>query len=149
MNKTIIEPRYLAAGPFIDSLARVTLPPDPTVLHSLPEEAIIDKNCMERIITPIEQRENFSEGLALFKRHENWGFIDPTGQVVIKAHYNWAENFSEHLACVKKGFKKGYIDLKGNFVIEPQFEDAQSFSEGLAAVLLKSSESDPDVLLPK
>jgi hypothetical protein len=141
MDKFLIEPKYVMAGPFIDSLARVTLAPDPQLGV---QEAIIDKRAMERVVTPLEQRENFSDGLALFQRHNKWGYVDSTGQMAIKARYIWADRFSENLACVKKDFKKGYIDTQGKMVIEPQFEDGHAFTEGLAGVLLKTNLSEPE-----
>jgi len=65
---------------------------------------------------------------------DKWGYIDKTGQIVIKPQFDNAENFSEGLARVKVGDKYGYIDKTGQIVIKPQFDRAGNFSEGLAEV---------------
>jgi hypothetical protein len=62
------------------------------------------------------------------------GFIDKTGNIVIKPQFNSAWKFSQGLAAVFIGDKVGYIDKMGNIVIKPQFNSAWKFSEGLAAV---------------
>jgi WD40 repeat protein len=89
----------------------------------------------------------FSEGLAavhletklmgLLGSGIKGGYIDKTGQVVIKPQFDIANNFSEGLACVGIGHSKpkyGYIDKTGQVVIKPQFDIANNFSEGLACV---------------
>jgi hypothetical protein len=72
--------------------------------------------------------------------NSKWGFIDKTGEVVIKPKYTRVEDFSEGFAAVKAGGthfrdgKWGFIDRTGKEVIPPQYEWVRSFSEGLAAV---------------
>ena len=63
-----------------------------------------------------------------------YGYVNRTGQFVIKPIFEEAGPFSEGLACVKKGGRYGSIDKNGMFVIKPQFEDSFFFKEGLAAV---------------
>lgn len=63
-----------------------------------------------------------------------WGFINPSGQFVIKPHFNSARNFSEGLAGVQVGLKWGYVDKTGKMVIKPQFDEAGPFIDGLANV---------------
>jgi hypothetical protein len=62
------------------------------------------------------------------------GFIDTTGQVVIKPVFRTAGEFSEGLAAARVNGTYGYIDETGNFVIQPQFDYATPFSEELAIV---------------
>lgn len=62
------------------------------------------------------------------------GFIDSTGQVVIKSTFRSAGDFFEGLAAARINGTYGYIDASGNFIIQPQFEYAIPFSEGLAIV---------------
>jgi len=79
----------------------------------------------------------FSEGLAAVEFYgvdNKRGFIDTTGEEIIKPEFDRVHNFSEGLASVRSGKVWGYISKKGEFVIKPQFEYAGSFSEGLAAV---------------
>lgn len=92
----------------------------------------------------------FSEGLAAIAKRVpntsgNWGFIDESGNVVIRPVFNNAKPFSDGLAAVIVGETKGvigkvgYIDKTGQFVIQPQFdtggvESDYAFSNGLAAV---------------
>lgn len=72
----------------------------------------------------------------LFQIFENGktGFINSTGQVVIKPTFLTAGEFSEGLASARINGTYGYIDETGKFVIQPQFDYATPFSEGLAVV---------------
>lgn len=63
-----------------------------------------------------------------------YGYLNKTGEVVIKPGFQIATSFAEGLAAVTIGDKWGYIDKTGKQVIKPQFSGADSFCEGLAAV---------------
>lgn len=63
-----------------------------------------------------------------------WGFINPSGTVVIPAKFDQVGSFSLGRAAVKISEKWGFIDQTGKIICPPRFEDARSFSEGLAAV---------------
>ena len=65
-----------------------------------------------------------------------YGFIDPTGNLVIPCKYDGVGSFSEGLAEVKLDGKWGYADPTGNMVIPCKYDRADSFSEGLALVKL-------------
>jgi len=108
--------------------------------------------------------ENFSEGLAAvcidptrfakkppaendFNIPGKWGFIDASGELVIKAEFVAVKHFNDGLAPVYVGGRNvmcagpvegkwGFVNRQGKLVLKPQFEPAQSFSEGLAAVSL-------------
>jgi hypothetical protein len=62
------------------------------------------------------------------------GYIDSTGQVVVKPKFDEAWRFSEGLAPVLINDKWGYVDEAGKLVMKPQFFDARPFYEGLALV---------------
>lgn len=62
------------------------------------------------------------------------GYIDATGQVVIKPQFDYASYFYEGLASVVIDGKFGFINKSGKFVISPQFDVAKDFSEGLAII---------------
>src|SRR5262249_10638334 len=98
------------------------------------KDALLDKNGIITLISPLQIREQYSEGLALYTHHNRWGYIDQSGNKVIKSHWDWADKFSDQAACVRKGFKKGFIDHEGKVIVPPTYEDAQGFSEGLAAI---------------
>ncbi len=64
----------------------------------------------------------FTEGRAAVKVGNKYGFIDPTGKLVIPAQYDCAQGFREGLAPVLVGEKIGFIDLQGNMVLAAQYE---------------------------
>jgi hypothetical protein len=78
----------------------------------------------------------YYEGLARVKMEKKWGFIDTTGNVVVKPKYNEVENFSDGLARVRTGTKWGLVDKSGNEVIKPTFDAIYEFINGKAQVLL-------------
>jgi hypothetical protein len=96
---------------------------------------------------------SFSEGLVPIETKGKWGFMDPTGTLVIEAKFEDAENFSEGLAPVKVQVSEtvwcpagesgnrsgttmmyGYIDKTGKMVIPAVFNSVEPFSEDVAAV---------------
>lgn len=98
----------------------------------------------------------FREGLAAVltipeqnsagKLTAKWGFIDGTGQWVLKPQFETASDFSNGVACVRGEFDGdaitlqekpktwGYINREGKFVIPPVYMHASPFSEKLAFV---------------
>ncbi len=62
-----------------------------------------------------------------------YGFIDPTGKVIIPLQFTNAKNFSEGLAPVKTQ-KWGFIDANGTIKIPMKYDDAQVFYNEKAAV---------------
>jgi hypothetical protein len=84
---------------------------------------------------PLEQAQDFSEGLAAFKPYgQGWGYMDRKGQVVVPPQFQEAYKFSEGLAVVYLDDKSGYIDPSGRLVIPPQFQIGFNFHEGAAKV---------------
>lgn len=73
-------------------------------------------------------------GYAAVKRGDEWGFIDPQGNVVIEFAYADARSFSQHLAAVATEDGWGYVSLQGRLVIEPRFGAAKDFYNGSAPV---------------
>jgi hypothetical protein len=80
----------------------------------------------------------FSEGLQAVAIGEGekqlWGYIDRTGNWVIRPSYKEAGQFYDGLADVRVNDKKGYIDKQGNFVIKAQFDTTWEFIDGIAKV---------------
>lgn len=71
-------------------------------------------------------------------RGGKWGFIDPSGAVVIAPRFDRAGDFSEGLAAVQDGRTHGYVDATGTLVLVPAFPPAgpvhRPFVDGRAAV---------------
>lgn len=77
---------------------------------------------------------NFSDGLAVYRDKNKYGYINKNGIVEIAASFDRAESFSEGLALVRLNGNVGYLRKNGQFGIEPRFENGQKFSNGLASV---------------
>jgi hypothetical protein len=97
------------------------------------------------VIKPqFDKAQAFSEGLAAVMIEENytkkWGFIDPTGKLVIPATYSLKPGrFSEGLAAVRIGssesdYEMAYIDKTGKRVIENKPWNLNEFHNGYAWV---------------
>lgn len=69
---------------------------------------------------------------------DKYGYVDATGEFVIKPTFRYSLGFSEGLAAFEAGeehdYRRGYIDATGKVVIEPRFGSADPFHEGRAAV---------------
>lgn len=68
------------------------------------------------------------------------GFVDPSGEMVIEAHFAGVSSFSEGLAAVRLETLWGYVDESGAWTIDPRFVLARPFSEGLAAAAEREGE---------
>lgn len=82
----------------------------------------------------------FYEGLARVKLEKKWGFIDTTGNIVVKPKYNEVENFSDGIARVRTGTKWGLVGKDGNEIIKPTFDAIYEFVNDKARVLLNGEE---------
>ena len=77
----------------------------------------------------------FKNGVIAVKKDNKWGYINPSGKVVLDFYYDSAFNFTDNkLALVGKNGKFGYINKKGNYVIAPVYESAFSFDGDVAIV---------------
>jgi WG containing repeat len=79
----------------------------------------------------------FSEGLAKITVGGKSGFIDRSGNIVIKPQFSRAGRFAEGMAPVEINGAWGFIDRAGTIVIEPRFEWAFPFGEGRALVSMQ------------
>ncbi len=77
---------------------------------------------------------SYHEGLAAVRLGDTYGYIDPSGRVVISPRFQFAHIFSEGLARVVTDDRSGYIDQEGRVVIAPRFHKSYKFSDGLARV---------------
>lgn len=82
-----------------------------------------------------DDAKNFSEGFAIVRVDETWGFIDRTGNLTtFPKSVRHVRDFSEGLAIVVEEKSYGFADTSGKIVINSQFESAFDFSEGLASI---------------
>jgi hypothetical protein len=89
---------------------------------------------------------SFSEGLARVRTDTEGGFIDASGEWVIKMQqYLPVDDFSQGLAPIyqREINAYGFINAGGDIVIAPEYEEAWGFSEDLAAVRMPSTETVP------
>jgi tetratricopeptide (TPR) repeat protein len=63
-----------------------------------------------------------------------FGFVDLTGEVLIKPQFSFARPFSEGFAAVQVKGKWGYISPQNKVVISPIYDEAESFQNGVARV---------------
>jgi len=90
----------------------------------------------------------FSEGLAVANVNGKVGYIDKSGNWVIKPQFGpLSYPFYDGLAMVtviegESRGKRGFIDKEGNFVIKPIYAYAKDFSDGLAKVTF-GTKDDP------
>jgi hypothetical protein len=141
-GKTAIAPKYFdAINGFNCGLARGN------TNHNVPNGGYIDKSG-KLVIENFYGVCLFSEGLACVELNK-WGFIDTSGQFVIKPHFDEVAPFSEGLAGVTfwdqskaSRNKRGFIDKTGKIVIKSEFDVTHSFSEGFAAVGMEASNHD-------
>jgi hypothetical protein len=74
-------------------------------------------------------------GLFPIQQDGKWGFINRTGEVVIKPRFDGVIGFSDGLAAATVDKKMRYIDKTGKEVLQAhEFESASAFQEGMAAV---------------
>ncbi len=78
----------------------------------------------------------FCEGLAAVKLKDQYGFVAPSGKLVIPARFSKVSNFSEGRAVVQLHGRCGYIDGKGELVIDAVFSRCLDFHEGRAVVYM-------------
>jgi hypothetical protein len=78
----------------------------------------------------------FHDGLAAVQMDEKWGFIDRSGNVVIKPQFNGTEGFSEGIALVWQDQRFKFIDKNGRQLFGRTFSVAAPFALGLAHVAL-------------
>ncbi len=68
---------------------------------------------------------------------DKWGFVDPSGRIVVEPRYNRVSDFSEGYALVSSGQNKfGVIDRTGAVVLEESisggYQDPRAFHDGWA-----------------
>lgn len=120
----VIEPRFDAAFDFSDGIGRFGMGARQGFVNAAGEVIARD----------FEQAEDCSGGLAPVRQRGSWGFMDPTGAVVVAPRYAEVQLVSEGLAAVHDAGQWGFIDPTGAVVIEPRFDRVGRFRDGRAWV---------------
>lgn len=74
-----------------------------------------------------------------YRDGEKWGFLSPTGEVLIEPVYDGAVSFSEQMAAVKTEAGWGYINEAQEFIIEPEFQSATAITANGSAWVTNNS----------
>jgi HEAT repeat protein len=144
-GKYVIPPQFDGVWNFSEGLARVRVAGQ--TMSEVPEQMkfINKQGKIVFTVTNGEWADEFSEGLANVSirkgvGEEIWGYIDHTGQFVIKPQFQQAKPFYNGLAQVVVDNKLAYIDKTGRFVWGPK-----GYNETLAGEL-KSQTPDAERL---
>lgn len=73
---------------------------------------------MVKLLFPFQYEDafRFKEGLAPVKKNGKWGYIDKSGDVIIRYQYEYASDFLNGKANVRLNGKMIKIDKSGNEV---------------------------------
>ena len=72
------------------------------------------------------------------KKYSKIGFINKSGDFIIKPQFVEAKDFKEGMAAVKQNGRWGFVNRKGQIVVKPQYSEVYDFSEGLARIYSKN-----------
>lgn len=138
-GREAIEPRFDEVRSFSDDLAiAVFRTSDQSVTRGF-----IDKTSNFILKPDFDILYDFSEGIAVCRRHKDFFFINKNGEITFRCQkdkleleYFGEQKFSEGLIAAKnvETGKFGFLNKFGDFVIEPIYNNAASFSEGLARI---------------
>ncbi len=85
-------------------------------------------------IRNVEQQNvrDYSDGLSAYYENGKWGFINPSGWVVINPEYDEVKDFVNGLCLVKKDGKWGVINKTGQVIHACEYESISDFDSGIA-----------------
>ena len=72
----------------------------------------------------------FSQGLAVVRLADKFGYIDQSGIFIVPPEFEAAESFREGFAVVRLHGKCGLIRTDGSWLAGPQFNDMLGFENG-------------------
>jgi len=134
----VIQPIYKEAIGFSEGIAWVTEKDGAPTAIALNGDTLFTLRQAERVM-------EFHDGLAAFSvigedGHEQWGFTDKKGNVVIKPRFSDIGNYSDGMAAVMDEKQAwGYVNDGDELVIPHQFDHAAGFNNGLAVAGTGSS----------
>lgn len=77
----------------------------------------------------------YSDGLAVVRIGQKWGYIDQEFKIVIEPKFEDARSFSEGFGLVVMGYHRyRYLRKDGRYLVESEFEGAYPFKHGLGSV---------------
>ena len=105
----------------------------------------------QRIPQRFEIASPFSEGLAAVRIDGLYGYVDPTGKIVVAPRFRAAGSFSDGYAEVRLDGASGIIDRSGRLIVPARFSRIIPFTDdAFIAVPLQPNRpptADPDVRL--
>ena len=76
-----------------------------------------------------------AQELARVRQNDLWGYIDHSGNQVIKPQFEKCGDFTNGTAAVLRGDLWGFVDGTGNWLIQPRYKRVKGFDSGYAMVL--------------
>jgi WG containing repeat len=147
-GKWAIQPQFTRVDDFVDGAARINAGGPGVYFINTKGQSITKPG---QFVSAFQ----FESGLAAVavqkEDSEYWGFIDPTGKLVIPCQFKSVGGFNASGLSTfipangsqdASQEKYGYIDRQGRVVIAPQFGVASSFNDGLAAVIMGGDAND-------
>ena len=132
-GRVVIPPAYDAARPFKDGVAWVgTMVEGKRKATGVFDEGpapvwrLIDRRG-RTLLSDVDDIGEFSDGLALAKKGDLWGYVNSAGTFVIPAQFEQAGSFAQGHAWATKNGKMGFVDPGGNF--SPWLFEEFSFEE--------------------
>ncbi len=95
---------------------------------------VINKRAEMITTQPFQEIQPYSEGLAVVKLREGYGYIDLTGRLVIPCAYSKASAFYEGRAAVQKDGACGYISRTAGTIVPFEYSKCLDFDGGKAIV---------------
>lgn len=130
LGQTVIPGPFTYARDFKDGLALVCN----RSLHA--DWQFIDKQGKSLTLTGWEDAEEFSCGLALVQQDGLYGYIDPTGELVIPLQFTSANSFYDGVALVRRGEERIAINTQGETLYTCVWDRAGGkFSNGFIWVM--------------
>ncbi len=141
-GKVVIKPRFDEAGRFSDGLANVSVGKISGAYVLQEGTAFVRCGYIDRrghwafsshVLNNYPG--NFSDGLAMVRgnfSHNEIGYVDKTGKIIVKPQYTLASEFADGLALVGTPGSCGYIDHTGTMVVKLKSACGGPFSEGMA-----------------
>lgn len=77
----------------------------------------------------------YHNGLLLCQRNNKYGFINPSGNIIVPFKYDEIYTHMDGIASYALNNKHGCLDLKGNEIIPCEYDDFCFFNEGYALAL--------------